>query len=439
MSVAKHHPDSQQLLNSPMAGSDVWWQQIAQWGTPLTEPAGEGKVKLTFLWRDRQGKASDAVFSRVYIDVNGVTDHHSVNPETLQRLGQTDVWYWQAEVVSDFRGSYSFIPAPAEKSLNLPEGSPQERRLAQRNGWLSLMELAENDPLNLTAAHASYRGKPLSAVHLADALPQTAWQPIDAGQSLPPDPQRLQLITWHSPLLGNSRHVWIYSTRGAKSNNGAKNLADRPLAILLDGQYWAQRQPLFGVLDNETAAGRLPATVYVLIDIIDQTHRSQELPCNPNFWQALQTELLPQVAELQPFTELASRTVVAGQSFGGLASLYAGLHWPQRFGCVLSQSGSFWWPDVDNLRMLAAETAEHQGWLTDQVLQGQGANHPLNIFMEAGRYEAVIYQVNEVMSEALRRTGHRLQYRVYSGGHDSLCWRGGLIEGLGGLLGSGFG
>ncbi|EEQ11077.1 Enterochelin esterase [Yersinia mollaretii ATCC 43969] len=439
MSVAKHHPDSQQLLNSPMAGSDVWWQQIAQWGTPLTEPAGEGKVKLTFLWRDRQGKASDAVFSRVYIDVNGVTDHHSVNPETLQRLGQTDVWYWQAEVASDFRGSYSFIPAPAEKSLNLPQGSPQERRLAQRNGWLSLMELAENDPLNLTAAHASYRGKPLSAVHLADALPQTAWQPIDAGQSLPPDPQRLQLITWHSPLLGNSRHVWIYSTRGAKSNNGAKNLADRPLAILLDGQYWAQRQPLFGVLDNETAAGRLPATVYVLIDIIDQAHRSQELPCNPNFWQALQTELLPQVAELQPFTELASRTVVAGQSFGGLASLYAGLHWPQRFGCVLSQSGSFWWPDVDNLRMLAAETAEHQGWLTDQVLQGLGANHPLNIFMEAGRYEAVIYQVNEVMSEALRRAGHRLQYRVYSGGHDSLCWRGGLIEGLGGLLGSGFG
>ncbi|WP_050413194.1 enterochelin esterase [Yersinia mollaretii] len=422
-----------------MAGSDVWWQQIAQWGTPLTEPAGEGKVKLTFLWRDRQGKASDAVFSRVYIDVNGVTDHHSVNPETLQRLGQTDVWYWQAEVASDFRGSYSFIPAPAEKSLNLPQGSPQERRLAQRNGWLSLMELAENDPLNLTAAHASYRGKPLSAVHLADALPQTAWQPIDAGQSLPPDPQRLQLITWHSPLLGNSRHVWIYSTRGAKSNNGAKNLADRPLAILLDGQYWAQRQPLFGVLDNETAAGRLPATVYVLIDIIDQAHRSQELPCNPNFWQALQTELLPQVAELQPFTELASRTVVAGQSFGGLASLYAGLHWPQRFGCVLSQSGSFWWPDVDNLRMLAAETAEHQGWLTDQVLQGLGANHPLNIFMEAGRYEAVIYQVNEVMSEALRRAGHRLQYRVYSGGHDSLCWRGGLIEGLGGLLGSGFG
>ena len=142
---------------------------------------------------------------------------------------------------------------------------------------------------------------------------------------------------------------------------------------------------------------------------------------------------------LQPFTEQASRTVVAGQSFGGLASLYAGLHWPQRFGCVLSQSGSFWWPEVDNLKVLTAGTVERQGWLTEQVLQGLGANHSLNIFMEAGRHEDVIYQVNEVMSAALGRAGHRLQYRVYCGGHDSLCWRGGLIEGLGRLLGSGFG
>ncbi len=181
-----------------------------------------------------------------------------------------------------------------------------------------------------------------------------------------------------------------------------------------------------GVLDNETAAGRLPASVYVLIDIIDQPHRAQELPCNQDFWQALQTELLPQVALLQPFTEKASRTVVAGQSFGGLASLYAGLHWPQRFGCVLSQSGSFWWPDVDNLKVLTAGTAKCRGWLTEQVYQGLGAGHPLDIFMEAGRRENVIYQVNEAMSEALRQAGHRLHYRIYAGGHDALCWRGGF-------------
>ncbi|WP_019212564.1 enterochelin esterase [Yersinia massiliensis] len=430
MSLANPYPDSQQLLNSPEAGSEAWWQQIAQWGTPLAEPVVEGRVKLTFLWRDRLGKAHDAAFSHVYIDVNGLTDHHSTHPQRLQRLGQTDVWYWQAEIESDFRGSYCFIPATKDKLLTLPQGSTKERRLAQRNWWVSFMSLAESDPFNHTAAHASYWGRPLSGVHLADALPQAAWQPIDAGQQLPADPQRLQVITWDSALLGNRRQVWVYVT----PSSHAEDVAERPLVIMLDGQYWAEKQPIFGVLDNETVLGHLPASVYVLIDIIDQAHRSQELPCNEAFWQALQTELLPQVAKLQPFTGKASRTVVAGQSFGGLASLYAGLNWPQRFGCVLSQSGSFWWPDTDHAKRSAVDTAVRQGWLTQQVLQGLGAGHSLNIFMEAGRREDVIYQVNEVMSEALRIAGHRLQYRVYSGGHDSLCWRGGLVEGIRGLL-----
>ncbi|CNL33939.1 enterochelin esterase [Yersinia aldovae] len=429
MTVASEYPDSQRLLQDPSAGHEQWWQQIAQWGTPLMEPMGTGKVKLTFLWRDRQGKACDSVYSRVYIDVNGVTDHHSINPETLQRLGQSDIWYWQTEVESDFRGSYSFIPATAENCLRLRLGSPQEQYLAQRNWWISLMGLAESDPLNHTAAHHSYRGMPLSAIHLADALPQPAWQSADSGKPLPTDPRRLQLIRWNSLLLGNSRNVWIYHTAGTE------DLANRPLVILLDGQYWAQHQPVLGVLDNETAAGKLPASVYVLIDIIDQSHRSEELPCNQDFWQALQTELLVQVSDLQPFTDQASRTVVAGQSFGGLASLYAGLHWPQRFGCVLSQSGSFWWPDVDNFKALTAGTAERQGWLTEQVYQGLGAAHPLHIFMEAGRREDVIYQVNQAMSQALHHSEHRLHYRVYAGGHDSLCWRGGLIDGLACLLG----
>ncbi len=430
VSTTNEHFDSQRLLADPLAGSESWWQQIAQWGTPLVEPVAAGKVKLTFLWREPPVKAGGTAYSRVYIDVNGVTDHHSPNPETLQRLCQSNVWYWQTEVESDFRGSYSFIPVVEEHCLNLPEGTSQERRQAQRNWWLSLMDLAENDPFNPTAPHYSYRGKPLSAVHLADALPQTAWQPIDAGQKLPTDPKRLQRISWNSALLGNSRNVWIYHTLGAEDKT------ERPLAILLDGQYWAHGQSIFGVLDSETDAGRLPASVYVLIDIIDQPHRAVELPCNQDFWQALQTELLPQVALLKPFTDKASRTLVAGQSFGGLASLYAGLHWPQRFGCVLSQSGSFWWPDVDNFKALTAGTAERQGWLTEQVYQGVGADHPLDIFMEAGRREDVIYQVNEAMSEALRQAGHRLHYRVYSGGHDALCWRGGLIDGLHCLLGS---
>ncbi len=135
--------------------------------------------------------------------------------------------------------------------------------------------------------------------------------------------------------------------------------------MLLDGQFWAQSMPVWPALASLTAEGKLPPAVYVLIDVIDMAHRTRELPCNPDFWLAVQEELLPLVQALAPFSDRADRTVVAGQSFGGLSSLYAALHWPQRFGCVLSQSGSYWWPH---------RGAQQDGLLIEQ-LQG-GELHP---------------------------------------------------------------
>ncbi|MCW6611504.1 enterochelin esterase [Yersinia ruckeri] len=428
MNVVNRYPVSQNWLTDPQAGSESWWQMVAQWGTPLVESVSTEQVKLTFLWRDPQGNAQQSALDRVYIDVNGVTDHHSFSPEYLKRLGDTDVWYWQTEVEADFRGSYSVIPVTAAQCLQLPEGTYEQRRMAQRNGWIALLELAECDPLNLTCPHYSHRGTALSAVHLSASLPQPAWQSVDAGNPQSLDLERLHKIDWGSKLLGNTRKVWLYTT------GKTDHKQDRPLVILLDGQYWAQGQPVFGVLDQQTASGQLPPAVYVLIDVIDPQHRGEELPCNPTFWQAIQAELLPQVAMLEPFSELASRTVVAGQSYGGLAALYAGLHWPQRFGCVLSQSGSFWWPSVDDSMLMPDGRSDMAGWLTEQVKNGVGNDHQLTIFMEAGHREDVIYQVNQAMRQVLGQSSHRVEYRVYSGGHDAICWRGGLIDGLHYLL-----
>ena len=135
---------------------------------------------------------------------------------------------------------------------------------------------------------------------------------------------------------GNSRDVWIYTTGDSKP-------AERPLAILLDGQFWAKQMPVWEPLMQLTREGALPEAVYVLIDIIDLPHRSRELTCKDDFWLAVQEELMPQLADWAPHSGKPADTVVAGQSFGGPASLYAGLRWPQRFGAVIAQSGSYWW------------------------------------------------------------------------------------------------
>lgn len=67
---------------------------------------------------------------------------------------------------------------------------------------------------------------------------------------------------------------------------------ERPLAVLLDGQFWAESMPVWPALASLTREGKLSPAVYVLIDVIDMAHRNRELPCNPDFWLAVQEELL---------------------------------------------------------------------------------------------------------------------------------------------------
>ena len=150
-------------------------------------------------------------------------------------------------------------------------------------------------------------------------------------------------------------------------------------------------------------------------------HRSRELPCNPDFWLAVQEELLPQIQALTPFSARADRTVVAGQSFGGLSSLYAALNWPQRFGCVLSQSGSYWWPH---------RGADQDGQLIEQLKAGEKSATGLRIVLEAGRREPLIFRTNQALYAQLQHPQHRVFWRQVDGGHDALCWRGGLTQGL---------
>ena len=227
---------------------------------------------------------------------------------------------------------------------------------------------------------------------MPDALPQPAWRAFDLeGAALPQKPAKLQTYQWDSTRLGNRRKVWIYTT------GDSLDPASRPLAVLLDGQFWAQQMPVWQPLRQLTQEGTLPQAVYVLIDVVDTQTRSRELTCNPDFWQAVQEELLPAVSVLAPYSSNPQTPVVAGQSFGGLSALYAGLHWPQCFGLVLSQSGSFWWP-----RRNKSMQDEHPGesdLLLREVSNGLGATSQLKIFMEAGSNERLIHQVNNQMDE----------------------------------------
>ncbi|HEY4435969.1 MAG TPA: enterochelin esterase [Lelliottia sp.] len=386
-------------------GSEAWWQSKTG---PEWVREGE-QYRVTFWWRDPAGTERTSPVQRVWIYITGVTDHHqNARPQSLTRLSGTDVWQWQGEFSPEWRGSYCFIPSDNPQDFDeIVFTADAPDRMALREGWRKLLPKAMADPLNRQSWRGG-RGHPVSALEMPNAPVQPGWNHPDTPHAAP------HCIEWHSPRLGNSRRVWIFTT-------GDENPGERPLAILLDGQFWAESMPVWPALTALTNEGQLPSAVYVLIDVIDTAHRSRELPCNPDFWQAVQEELLPQIHAVTPFSSQPDRTVVAGQSFGGLASLYAGLNWPQRFGCVLSQSGSYWWPH---------RGAQQDGLLIEQLKAGEKSAEHLRIVLEAGQREPLIFRANQAIYAQLQHTQQSIFWRQVDGGHDALCWRGGLTQGL---------
>lgn len=384
-------------------GSEAWWQ--AKDG-PERERHQEN-YRVTFWWRDPAGTQKTSTVKRVWLYVTGVTDHHqNARPQSLERIPDTDVWQWQGEFSPEWRGSYCFIPSDNENDFASAvfEGD-QPDRMALREGWRKLLPHAVSDPLNAQSWRGG-RGHAVSALEMPEAPVQPGWNHPDTPYKKP------VCIEWHSARLKNRRRVWVFTT-GDES-------PERPLAVLLDGQFWAESMPVWPALASLTHEGKLPPAVYVLIDVIDTAHRSRELPCNPDFWLAVQDELLPQVKNMAPFSDRADHTVVAGQSFGGLSSLYAGLNWPQRFGCILSQSGSYWWPH---------RGAQQDGLLIEQLKAGDKTARGLRIVLEAGRNEPLILRANQAILAELH-TQQPVFWRQVDGGHDALSWRGGLTQGL---------
>ncbi|WP_431437449.1 enterochelin esterase, partial [Enterobacter mori] len=259
-------------------GSEAWWQSK---NGPEWERL-KANYRVTFWWRDPAGTQKTSTVKRVWLYITGVTDHHqNARPQSLERIPDTDVWQWQGEFSPEWRGSYCFIPSDNENDFASAvfEGE-QPDRMALREGWRKLLPHAVSDPLNPQSWRGG-RGHAVSALEMPDAPVQPGWDRSDTPYQPP------VCIEWNSARLNNRRRVWIFTTGDDSSG--------RPLAVLLDGQFWAESMPVWPALASLTRNGKLPPAVYVLIDAIDTEHRSRELPCNPDFWLAVQEELLPLV------------------------------------------------------------------------------------------------------------------------------------------------
>ncbi len=406
-------------------GDQTWWRIITSQGTPIVADVADKYADVIFLWRESPSDADAADIQDVYIDINGVTDHHSFAMAKLTRIAGTDVWFYVASIPRTWRGGYAFIPVTSADVQPNYVGHDDEKREQHRQWLRRIFPLSCHDQLNANGLNHCGWGRDKTPLHMPDAPPQPQWQPFDqrCGQSIV---KSTFAIDWHSEILNASRRVWLYSTASAEQV--------LPVVFILDGRFWSESLPIYDALSCATEDGVLPEAVYVLIDEIDGCQRSEDLSCNATFWLAIIQELFPLVSGYFTLSADPQRTVVVGQSLGGLAAMFAALNWPERFGSVVCQSGSFWWPDFSIVKppgdYVVPESPHLLSDMSRQVHDGLGRHACLNIFMEVGSGEDIMIDLSQDMYHQLAAQQHNIQYRVFDGGHERLCWRGGIIDGL---------
>lgn len=393
-----------ELETGNRAALENFWQEVTRQGAPLVERVkGESRyVWLTFLWRAKEETKNVVIWSDL---------GNWQNLATLQmtRLADTDLWYKTYRVRDDARFAYRLS---VNDSL-LPFGT--EARAKQPTKF-------QPDPLN-PRQYDFFKPTIYSVVELP-AAPSLKW--ITRAPDVPKS-QGGRIDKFPSKILNNERRVWIYTPPGYKPEGKPYHLL-----ILFDGSGYVSLIPAPAVLDNLLAKGLIPPTVAVLVDSGGGEARERELTCSPQFAEFITKELLPWVRQQYNVTSDPSQTVVGGASFGGLAAACVAMKYPEIFGNVLAQSGSFWWKP---------ESEEEYEWLTRQFVAGPKL--PIRFYLQIGLLENLSVArpdsptnliASRHLRDVLQAKGYEVRLQEINGGHDFFNWQAALPDGLTSLL-----
>lgn len=389
-----------------------FWAETERSGTPLVEELDgrPGHRAVTFLWRGHRATR------QVLFQGNRITDRDHLAGSLLTRVPGTDVWHLGLRLRADHRGSYRLA---ADISLREPPADPAGLQQRLR----SLSAHAAADPLNPRRVATRWDAADSSFF----ALPHAPAQPWTGRRgTVPAGRVERHRVPAAEPV--GDRDTWVYLPPGLGRQAGTP----LPVAVVCDGDMWFGRLGFGDTLDAMIADGALPPLVVVAPDAVDRRTRWRDLGAREPFVAFLADELLPWAAGRWPLTTDPRRTVVAGQSLGGMTALYAGLLRPDRFGNVLAQSASLWWRP--GLPSPAGAKPEVSGdpWLVTRFRSAPP--RPLTVHLDVGLHEGAMADHSRVLYDALCATGHRATFDTYNGGHDYACWHGALADGLARLL-----
>lgn len=385
-------PRLQQLYTEmQIAGGSAlldFWQELEQQGAPLVEADRDGYSWVTFLWQEDGVARNIAVLQDFGAD--GIREHH------MQRLPETDLWFYTRRLRNDTRTTYQFSPSPsadpnAPGSFQLDPFNPQTYPgflFEDGNAILfSLLELPDAPPLPWREYRATQRGT----------------------------------IELHTPFA-DQRRFWLYTPAVVPAT-------PLPVLVVFDGRIYKDLTRLPQILDYLIDCGQIPPLLALMVDNPDRN----ELQCTVDFAAYVAETVMPWLRAQHPVTDTPSQTAVLGASLGGLAALYLAYHYPQTVGIVFTQTGWFRW-------MPPGETEHH--WLARQL--ANSPKLPLRLHVQVGNLEIAQMadggptqvEANRFMRTVLAAKGYPFDYQEYSGGHDTSSLEAPLADGLVAIFGN---
>ncbi len=196
-----------------------------------------------------------------------------------------------------------------------------------------------------------------------------------------------------------------------------------PLLIAHDGEDYLRFSSLKTVLDNLIHRMEIAPLV---VAFTSSPRRLVEYADHPQHAQFLTEELLPYLETRYPLIGRPEGRGLVGASFGAVAALSTAWRYPDTWGCLFLQSGSFAFTDIGRHK---------RGPAFDAVVEFVNAfrsnpGHPSEkLFVTCGTYESLIYE-NRSLVPLLQTTGMQVQYVEARDGHNWENWRDRMRDGL---------
>jgi enterochelin esterase-like enzyme len=344
---------------------------LARHDVPIVEGA-----RCTFLYR---GEADQV--SLVHRAV-GLPEHIP-----LRRLYLTDLWYVVVE---------------------LPEGSRFEYQLEVARGD---QRQRINDPLNPRLAHSPVGS---SSVCYARGYEVPEWTRPD------PESRPGSLVDLKVPSRALRRDCAVTLYLPARVLRTARY----PLLVVHDGSDYLGYASAKTVLDNLIHRLDVAETIVAFVAPGDRLAEYANSAAHARY---LTAELIPRLEAEFPLAAAPSGRCLMGASFGAVAALSTAYRYPEVYGSLLLQSGSFVFTDIGN---------DHGGGpafepVVKFVNRYRAAPRRVadRVFVSCGVYEPLIVR-NRSMVPTFEAAGMAVRYVEARDGHSWENWRDRLREGL---------